>query len=288
MRRSDRVHLSASVGNEAANHYPDVLAAQHLLNEHLLTPFSPLTVDGRCGPRTIAVITEWQRRVLALPRPDGRMDPHGPTLRTLNDAEQSHRMTPATSGPRRPGTPRSTSNPTPTPSSARPASRVTVARPAPRPHPHTTGHHRGHVPPDDVILAAQASQRRWKVPASVSLAQWAWESGWGHLMPTGSNNPFGIKARKGERFVMAWTHEVVHGKRIRILAPFRVFDNVEQAFDGHGEFLATRSPYFEARKHTDDADAYARALTGVYATEPGYGDFLIGLMRGNNFYQYNQ
>lgn len=141
MRRSHRVHVTASVGEGGKNHHSDVVAIQQPLNEHLLTPFAPLTVDGRCGPRTIAVIVGWQHRVLALPRPDGHIDPHGPTLRTLNAAEQRHRLTPATSGPRRPGTPRTRpAQPSPPP---RPSPRASApARPA-----HPLHHGRGHVPP---------------------------------------------------------------------------------------------------------------------------------------------
>ena len=30
-----------------------------------------------------------------------------------------------------------------------------------------------------IIASAQASQRKWRVPASVTIAQWALESGWG-------------------------------------------------------------------------------------------------------------
>ena len=51
----------------------------------------------------------------------------------------------------------------------------------------------GQIPPD-VADAAVASRRRWTVPASVTVAQWAVESAWGGSMPPGSNNPFGIKA----------------------------------------------------------------------------------------------
>ena len=35
------------------------------------------------------------------------------------------------------------------------------------------------TPPMEVITAAQASQRKWHVPAAVTIAQWALESGWG-------------------------------------------------------------------------------------------------------------
>ena len=46
--------------------------------------------------------------------------------------------------------------------------------------------------PNAIIAAAQAAQHKWQVPASVSLAQWIIESGWGAHEPAGSNNPIGI------------------------------------------------------------------------------------------------
>ena len=48
--------------------------------------------------------------------------------------------------------------------------------------------------PPEVGDAAVASRRKWTVPASITIAQWAVESAWGASMPPGSNNPFGIKA----------------------------------------------------------------------------------------------
>ena len=45
--------------------------------------------------------------------------------------------------------------------------------------------------PANIIAAAQAAQTQYRVPASVSVAQWAFESGWGAHAP--GNNPFGIK-----------------------------------------------------------------------------------------------
>ncbi|MDX2291417.1 MULTISPECIES: glucosaminidase domain-containing protein, partial [Streptomyces] len=81
--------------------------------------------------------------------------------------------------------------------------------------------------PDDVIAAARDARRQWQVPASVSLAQWALESGHGAHMPLGSNNPFGIKARAGEPSVTSRTREVnAQGQEYYIEAPFRKFDSV--------------------------------------------------------------
>jgi flagellum-specific peptidoglycan hydrolase FlgJ len=35
-------------------------------------------------------------------------------------------------------------------------------------------------------------------------------------------------------------------------------------------------------------NAFADALTGVYATDPEYGNLLKSLMQSHNLYQYNQ
>jgi hypothetical protein len=54
---------------------------QVLLNENIdrLVPFAPLQVTGRMEPQTLAMIAEFQRRVLHNAKPDGRVDPAGAT-----------------------------------------------------------------------------------------------------------------------------------------------------------------------------------------------------------------
>ena len=143
------------------------------------------------------------------------------------------------------------------------------------------------MPPREIIVAAQKSQQNWGVRASISIAQWVLESGWGRSMPPGSNNPFGIKAAPGQPSVMASTREEIHGRSVYIQAPFRVFASINEAFDEHGKLLANHPAYALARAHLTDPDAYARALTGHYATDSLYGDKLIAFMRGNALYQYN-
>lgn len=144
-----------------------------------------------------------------------------------------------------------------------------------------------HQPPQDVIDAAQAAEAKWGVPASITLAQWALESAWGAHMPPGSNNPFGIKARKGDNWVSALTKEFVAGKWVRVGQGFRRYASIAEAFDDHGRLLATSAAYAKARASKDD-DAYADALTGVYATDPTYGSLLHAIMRGSNLYQYDR
>ncbi len=134
--------------------------------------------------------------------------------------------------------------------------------------------------PAEVIEAAQAAQAKWRIPASISLAQWALESGFGHHLPAGSNNSFGIKANKQDlasgNYVNAMTSEFVNGKEIRIPQPFRKFPSLNEALDFHGQLLATGRAYAESRSKIPDAHEFAKALDHHYATDPNYSKNLIG------------
>ena len=156
-----------------------------------------------------------------------------------------------------------------------------AARPPPR------FGHVGQVP-SDIVDAAVSSQKKWSVPAPVTLAQWAVESAWGAAMPPDSNNPFGIKAGLLQAAVDAATHEVVDGERISIVARFRKFDSLADAFDAHGKLIATNRVYAKAMTQVQDPDAFADALTGVYATDPQYGFTLKWVMKNYGFDRYGQ
>lgn len=83
--------ISSSVGaHKAKNHLDDVKTVQILLNLNLgkLVPLAPLKEDGAVSPHrsaTIGAIEEFQRRVVGMAEPDGRVDPHGRTLKELHD-----------------------------------------------------------------------------------------------------------------------------------------------------------------------------------------------------------
>jgi hypothetical protein len=141
--------------------------------------------------------------------------------------------------------------------------------------------HFGEVPAD-LVDAAVASRKHWNVPASITLAQWAVESAWGAATPPDSNNPFGIKAVGQEPAVESLTREVINGVSVTVTAKFRRFDSIAEAFDLHGRLLATAAPYTNAMKLKDDPDAFADALTGVYATDPNYGTTLKWVMHAYN------
>ncbi|MBX3421407.1 MAG: hypothetical protein KF752_07605 [Pirellulaceae bacterium] len=78
--------ITSAVGHGGVNNLQDAKVIQELLNQHIgkLTPLRPLTVDGRVGPNTIAAIVEFQKRIVKMSAPDGRVDPGGTTWRWLS------------------------------------------------------------------------------------------------------------------------------------------------------------------------------------------------------------
>ncbi len=147
-----------------------------------------------------------------------------------------------------------------------------------------------HFTPDQ-IAAAQSAQRKWLVPASVTLAQFAIESAYGTHMPAGSNNPFGIKAMDGHPFVLSRTREVIKGKSVYIEAKFRKFADFAEAFDAHAELLATHSVY-AAAMHAWSTPPYnldegVRLMAKKYATAPDYATIILSVIHGQHLQQYD-
>ncbi len=144
-------------------------------------------------------------------------------------------------------------------------------------------------PPQEIIDAAQETQRETGVPASATLGQWALESGFGAHSP--GNNPFGIKALKGQPSQMLWTKEKAKNGSglVRVKQPFRVFDSLEDAFRARGQLLSRHYPL--AMAHTDDPDAFVQGLQAdpnhQYAGVDGYADSVIKTMKQYDFYQYD-
>lgn len=77
--------IMQSVGKGGRNRSDDVRAVQKLINENIgrITPLALLDEDGDIGPKTIGAIEEFQRRVVRMTKPDGRVDPNGATLLAL-------------------------------------------------------------------------------------------------------------------------------------------------------------------------------------------------------------
>ena len=78
-----------------------------------------------------------------------------------------------------------------------------------------------------------------------------------------------------------------NGRPVARTAEFRVYHDVAQSIDDHGKLLADSGYYGQAMANRHDPDAFANALTGVYATDPTYGPKLIATMQQYHLYRYD-
>lgn len=143
-----------------------------------------------------------------------------------------------------------------------------------------------------VVPAAQATQKKWHVPASVTLAQWIFESSWGtSQLAQRANNFFGVKAshlNAPETYEEFPTDEYVSGKRVLVEALFEKYYDALDSFDDHGMLLATARRYRFAMLHASSPDDFAACLqTAGYSTSPTYAHELVEAMRDYNLYQYD-
>ncbi len=140
----------------------------------------------------------------------------------------------------------------------------------------------------EVAPGAVAAQRKYGVPAAVTIAQAIDESGWGRSeLAVKDNNLFGIKGTGPAGSHLLPAREYENGQWITITAPFRVYRDVAESIDDHGRLLATSPQYSQAMAVRDDPNAFAAALTGTYATDPHYGATLINLMRQYDLYRFD-
>lgn len=119
-----------------------------------------------------------------------------------------------------------------------------------------------------VVDGASFADWRDGVPASVTLAQAILESDWGRSAP--GHNLFGLKGEGPAGSNVRRVVEYRGGRRRHKMAPFRAYHAPAEAMEDHARILSSSSRYARARAAGDDAEAYARALQGVYATDPRY------------------
>lgn len=80
--------ITGSVGKKGQNLQADVLAVQKLLNQKLnaTSGVVPLKEDGVFGDRTLKAIEYFQKKVVGLAIPDGRIDVGGKTWKKLSES----------------------------------------------------------------------------------------------------------------------------------------------------------------------------------------------------------
>lgn len=138
----------------------------------------------------------------------------------------------------------------------------------------------------NVISAAQSAQYITGIPASVQIAQFGAESGWGARC-TGTFNYFGVKAVGDQPSTLCATHEVIDGKSVPAQAAFANYSSLDEAFTEHAKLLADEPQYAPARACLPDVAAFVEKMAPVYATDPTYAGLLLEIISEHRLTQYD-
>ena len=131
----------------------------------------------------------------------------------------------------------------------------------------------------EVIRLAQETQAKYGVPASVTLAQYATESGYGKSwLARNANNYFGMMGSyKGQKVYKTDRY-------------WRKYSSMEESFNDHGRLLSS-GRYAQATKGVTSADAYIDAIQPIYAPESdgnhGISKLWKTIIKQNNLTQYD-
>jgi flagellum-specific peptidoglycan hydrolase FlgJ len=136
-----------------------------------------------------------------------------------------------------------------------------------------------------VFDAAKIESVTSGVPAAITTAQAILETGYGKSVPTDlytkqySYNLFGIKGIGTAGSVTVYTHEVLNGKRIKIIANFQAYHNFSESISGRTKFLKQNKRYKFLFDTTDPKEWAEGLQKATYATDPNYAKTLISIMK---------
>jgi flagellum-specific peptidoglycan hydrolase FlgJ len=132
---------------------------------------------------------------------------------------------------------------------------------------------------------AMAEMRKFKIPASIKLAQAIVESNSGQSdLSLKSNNHFGVKCHKG------WNGDSVSHDDDSLGECFRKYVDPKQSFVDHSQFLKTRPRYnklFTFNENDYVSWAYGLKDAG-YATDKLYPLKLIKLIEDYELYRFDE
>ena len=123
--------------------------------------------------------------------------------------------------------------------------------------------------------------KKYKIPASITLAQGILESGDGNSeLAKKSNNHFGIKCHSD------WEGDRVYHDDDKKNECFRKYNKVRDSFDDHSEFLL-RPRYASLFEYAlTDYKSWAKGLKKAgYATNPNYAKHLIKIIEENELHK---
>lgn len=131
-------------------------------------------------------------------------------------------------------------------------------------------------------LAIEQMQR-YRIPASITLAQGLFESRAGQSrLATVGNNHFGIKCH-------GWTGRSINADDDARGECFRAYDNAKQSYEDHSKFLRNNQRYARLfQLGSTDYRGWARGLKACgYATNPRYADNIINIIERYRLDQYD-
>jgi len=132
---------------------------------------------------------------------------------------------------------------------------------------------------------AVSEMHKYKVPASITLAQGILESGNGRSqLASKSNNHFGIKCHTGWKGAKVYHDDDEKGEC------FRKYKYVESSYEDHSQFLSGRRRYaslFALRK--TDYKGWSKGLKKAgYATDKNYPKKLIKIIETYELYEFDK
>ena len=131
---------------------------------------------------------------------------------------------------------------------------------------------------------AVEEMEKYKIPASITLAQGLLETGGGQSrLAQQGNNHFGIKCKED------WTGRTMSHTDDAPNECFRVYDDPKDSYEDHSKFLAYRKYYVNLFKlDPKDYKAWAHGLKKAgYATNPRYAYILIDKIEKHRLYEYD-
>ena len=124
---------------------------------------------------------------------------------------------------------------------------------------------------------------KYRIPASITLAQGVFESGAGRSeLARRGNNHFGIKCHGWRGATTYFTDDAPN-------ECFRAYKNVYDSYEDHSKFLVNGRRYRNLFKlKITDYKGWARGLKAAgYATNPRYADKLIDIIQLYKLYRYD-
>lgn len=148
------------------------------------------------------------------------------------------------------------------------------------------------APAPEAIYHAQLGQKVYGVPACLTLAQYALESGWGtSKLAVTQHNYFGQKYYPGLGYPyrVVDSEEEVKGKIVVHSSKFIVYPSLAEAFKHHCQRLSSTSgPYKSANKYLrGDWKKFLHEIAPVYSTSSKYESRILELIHLNHLEQYN-